>query len=439
MKKVILVSLDALAGGEYELIRQLPGFSKLLARGACCPQEESVYPTLTYPCHASMVTGCTPGVHGIVNNHAFHPGARIPHWNFYATRLKKPALWDYANRAGKKTLSMSWPVSAGGAIRWSMPEMTPAKPKIWNADSFLKQLWVFAKYGTPLFAIRTLLGRRGLPKAWFLGRQPQLDECMLAAFLQALERYPFDIALLHVYGMDDAKHQHGTDSPQAHAFLKKSDAFVEKLLEYADAQREKGNSVLLLITGDHSQRNAHSMIHGNFLLEQMGLCKVENGKLVSWKACVDSGDGMAYVYLNHIQEGQEKAQLLARIRERFLSHPGVAAVLEPEEFIPLGCDPAAALVLEGADGYGFAKGAPAPGNEPDGDGVSHDAPRALHGYLPSRGDYRTMLLACGDGVRHGTIPRMSIMDLLPTICKWMDIPLDEHVQGRVVEELFCEP
>ena len=107
MKKVILVSLDALAGGEYELIRQLPGFSKLLARGACCPQEESVYPTLTYPCHASMVTGCTPGVHGIVNNHAFHPGARIPHWNFYATRLKKPALWDYANRAGKKTLSMS--------------------------------------------------------------------------------------------------------------------------------------------------------------------------------------------------------------------------------------------------------------------------------------------------------------------------------------------
>ena len=96
----------------------------------------------------------------------------------------------------------------------------------------------------------------------------------------------------------------------------------------------------------------------------MGLCKVENGKLVSWKACVDSGDGMAYVYLNHIQEGQEKAQLLARIRERFLAHPGVAAVLEPEEFIPLGCDPAAALVLEGADGYGFAKGAPAPGNEP---------------------------------------------------------------------------
>ena len=130
MKKVILVSLDALAGGEYELIRQLPGFSKLLARGACCPQEESVYPTLTYPCHASMVTGCTPGVHGIVNNHAFHPGARIPHWNFYATRLKKPALWDYANRAGKKTLSMSWPVSAGGAIRWSMPEMTPAKPNM---------------------------------------------------------------------------------------------------------------------------------------------------------------------------------------------------------------------------------------------------------------------------------------------------------------------
>ena len=437
MKKVILVSLDALAGDEYELIRQLPGFSKLLARGAWCTEEESVYPTLTYPCHASMVTGCTPGVHGIVNNHAFDPGAEPPRWNFYATRLKKPALWDYANRAGKKTLAMSWPVSAGGAIRWAMPEMTPAKPKIWNGDSFIKQLGVFAKYGTPLFAIQNLLRRSGLPKAWFLGKQPDLDECMLASFLRALERYPFDIALLHVYGMDDAKHQHGAASAQAHAFLKRYDAFTQKLLEYADAQKEKGNSVLLLITGDHSQRNAHSMIHGNFLLEQMGLCRVENGRLASWKAYVDSGDGMAYVYLNRPQEEAERAQILARIRERFSAHPGIAAVMGPEEFIPLGCDPAAALVLEGADGYGFAKGVAGPRNGIDGNGVSRNSPRALHGYLPSRRDYRTMLLACGDGIRQGEIGRMSIMDLLPTICKWMEIPLNEEVQGRVVEEMFC--
>lgn len=438
MKKVVLVSLDALAGDEYELIRGLPGFSRLLARGAWCTQEQSVYPTLTYPCHASMMTGCTPGVHGVVNNHVFHPGAKLPRWNFYATRLKKPALWDYANRVGKKTLSMSWPVSAGGAIRWSMPEMTPAKPKIWNGDSFIRQLGVFAKYGTPWFAIKNLLCRGGLPKAWFLGRQPQLDECMLSAFLQALERYPFDIALLHVYGMDDAKHQHGVGSPQAHAFLKKYDAFVEKLLDYADAQHEKGNSVLLLITGDHSQRNAHSMIHGNLLLEQMGLCTVESGALTSWKAYVDSGDGMAYVYLNELADESEKARTLARIRERFRAHPGVAAVMEPEEFLPLGCDPAAALVLEGADGYGFAKGVAGSENGVDGDGVSHDAPRALHGYLPTREDYRTLLLACGDGVRQGSLPQMSIMDLLPTICKWMDIPLEEEVQGRVVKEMFCE-
>ena len=218
MKKVILVSLDALAGSEHELIRRLPGFSKLLARGACCPQEESVYPTLTYPCHASMVTGCTPGVHGIVNNHAFHPGARIPHWNFYATRLKKPALWDYANRAGKKTLSMSWPVSAGGAIRWSMPEMTPAKPKNMERRQLLQTAVGVCQIRNALFAIRTLFGPPRAAEGLVPGQAAAAGRTYAGGLLQALERYPFDIALLHVYGMDDAKHQHGTDSPQAHAF-----------------------------------------------------------------------------------------------------------------------------------------------------------------------------------------------------------------------------
>ena len=214
---------------------------------------------------------------------------------------------------------------------------------------------------------------------------------------------------------------------------------MEKLLEYADAQREKGNSVLLLITGDHSQRNAHSMIHGNSLLEQMGLCKVENGKLVSWKACVDSGDGMAYVYLNHIRDEQEKAQLLARIREgsspiRDRCRSGAGRIY------PSGLRPGR---RPGAGRARMVMGlprAPQPREtSPTATAFPMTRPAHCTATCPRAGDYRTMLLACGDGVRHGTIPRMSIMDLLPTICKWMDIPLDGQVQGRVVEELFCEP
>lgn len=439
MKKVILVSLDALAGSEYERIRKLPGFSKLLARGVCCAQEKSVYPTLTYPCHASMVTGCVPGVHGIVNNHRFCPGAALPKWNFYATALKKPALWDYANRVGKKTMAVSWPVSAGGAIRWSMPEMKPAKPKIWDADSFFKQLYVLARYGTPWFAVKNLLCRSGLPKVWFLGQQPQLDASMLSVFLRALERTPFDLALLHVYGMDDAKHQYGTDSAQAHAYLEIYDLFVEKLLRYADAQKEKGNSVLLVITGDHSQRPLHSMIHGDRILQQMGLCRTEGKTLVSWKAYVDSGDGMAYVYLNKELDGTEKTQVLDQIRQRFERHPGIAAVLEPETFIPLGADPAASLVLEGAEGFGFYKGITDADQQVDADGVSRAPLRALHGYLPFCKEYDTIFLACGEGIRQGMIPQMSILDILPTVCRWMEIPIDETIQGRVVEEAFERP
>ena len=65
-KRLIVVSLDALSSIDFDMFSKLPNFKKFIRHGACCRQVRSVYPSLTYPAHTSIVTGRTPAHHGIV-------------------------------------------------------------------------------------------------------------------------------------------------------------------------------------------------------------------------------------------------------------------------------------------------------------------------------------------------------------------------------------
>ena len=76
-KKILLVSLDALGDTDLEYVRTLPNFSKIMRAGAWCGRVNSVYPSLTFPSHASIATGCVPDSHGIVNNYMFLPFEKL--------------------------------------------------------------------------------------------------------------------------------------------------------------------------------------------------------------------------------------------------------------------------------------------------------------------------------------------------------------------------
>ena len=72
-KRLIVVSLDALSSIDFDMFSKLPNFKKFIRHAACCRQVRSVYPSLTYPAHTSIVTGRTPAHHGIVNNILLQP------------------------------------------------------------------------------------------------------------------------------------------------------------------------------------------------------------------------------------------------------------------------------------------------------------------------------------------------------------------------------
>lgn len=430
-KKLLLISLDALCESDLAYVKRLPNFRRLMEEGAWCGRETSVYPSLTFPCHASIATGCNPGSHGIVNNYLFLPFEKLHKWNFYASNLKRRAIWDYASEAGLKVLSMSLPVSAGADMAYSMPEMSPAKPKIWNMANFFRQLEVFRRYGTPGFAIRAFLSKKELPKAWFLGKQPQLDQAMMQCFEEAIRKEDFDIALLHIYGLDDAKHCVGTAGPQVEKYLRAYDRFIGRLIRYSEERTDE--NVTLVFTGDHGQKDVKYAIFGNMLLKKLGLASYDNDTLTDYKVYMDSCDGMAYLY----RENGVSDDVFEQALDAFRALPGVKQVLLPEEFTELGCDPEASAVLEAEDGYSFESG-----YEVRALGEEHctiiSEYKGLHGYDPEADGYHTMFFCYGNDVAAKEIDQMRIIDILPTVLKWYGIEPDQNMDGKAVEGIWKE-
>ena len=80
MKKRILVySVDAMVCEDVDALRRLPNFQKFLAGGCeVTGGMRTIYPSVTYPAHVSMMTGCYVGKHGVTSN--------------FSRRQKKPGI-----------------------------------------------------------------------------------------------------------------------------------------------------------------------------------------------------------------------------------------------------------------------------------------------------------------------------------------------------------
>ena len=67
-KYSIVISEDALVYEDLETLRTLPAFGSIWDQAAIIKRNRSIYPSITYPCHTTMRTGCYPNRHGVINN-----------------------------------------------------------------------------------------------------------------------------------------------------------------------------------------------------------------------------------------------------------------------------------------------------------------------------------------------------------------------------------
>lgn len=174
---LIVISFDCLSSLDLPMLSELPNFRQLLKDGSHCPSVDSIYPSLTYPCHTSIVTGNYPNRTGVINNTFLQPGHPSPDWYWHRRHVIGTTLYDEARDAGMTTAALLWPVTAQARIHFHMPEIFANRR--WHHQvvvslrngSFRYQLDMNRRFGRL---------RKGLS-------QPQLDDFVAASTIHTIK------------------------------------------------------------------------------------------------------------------------------------------------------------------------------------------------------------------------------------------------------------
>lgn len=409
--RLVLISMDAVFADDTDFLLSLPTLGKIAKDGVFCDNVQTIYPTLTYPIHTSLVTGCYPDRHGIAHNEPFQPEkpANLRKWHWDADEIQVDTLFTQAYKAGREVATILWP-STGHAkhIRFNFPEVL-ALP---GEHQALKVL----RYGSTGWLLKNELvyGRKRVST-----KQPHLDDYATLMAEKLIERHETspsisgkprhmpDVLAVHLVDCDAMRHQYGVFSEEAKEALVRLDKRVGTLYE---ALRLKGllkDTVFAIVT-DHGHQDAKGSLPLDAWLranqvparaQSLGLGAYIRIRKADYRLVLQVlQDNKERLHLRHVYTREELCAMHAR--------EDILLAVEPEESI---------VIVDEED------------QEPH---------LATHGFGIDHPGAKTLLWLHGPQFQQGfRLPSCQLVDIAPTLASACGLTLDQ-AQGRVLEEVF---
>ncbi len=424
---LIVLSEDALVREDLDYLENCPNYARFAKNAARIDKLRTIYPTVTYPVHTPISTGCYADRHGITTNGLFLPGVLDLPWHWFASDVKVPTIFDAAKSAGLTTAAVVWPVTG------NHPAIDYLVDEYWSQYEGDDLRDVFRRSGTKPEVFDAVVEPNLHLLRGHERQHPFADDFVMAVAVDIIRKYKPDMLFIHPAQIDAFRHRYGLFNEQVNRSLDEADKHLGLL---TDALEEIGalESANIVLMSDHGQINSNRSIALNVLLAEMGYITADaKGNLVDWQVYVSSGGMSAQVHI-------KKPELVPEI-EKLLRHweyegiYGIKKVFTKQEAIEqyhLGGD--FDFVLE-TDGFtAFSESWTRPLVKPL-DVTDWRYGRATHGYLPDLGPQPT-LVAAWPAFRPGAVvERREIVDTAPTFAKILGIELPD-IDGRTVEEIL---
>jgi predicted AlkP superfamily pyrophosphatase or phosphodiesterase len=390
--KVVLISLDGLRPEFYLDSRwPAPCLQSLARQGACAREVYSVFPSITYANHTSLVTGVSPSCHGIDCNVDFSwETGPTPGWNWEARRIQSPTLWELARRRKISTAAFSWPVSVGARVDYLIPE-------------------IFSVPGANEGTTEELLRRTSTPGLLNeIQQQSELpfpltfaewDRWLPSAVGYTWRTYHPQLSLIHMLNLDWTQHRYGPDSQETRQAVAQLDSCLQKIVDQIDWQ-----DTTLMVVGDHGFLGVETVLAPNRLFYDRGWIQVENGAIKSWKVYARSNGGSAAVYCKDLE-------LLPQV-DRLLRQYGSGrwTVLDRDELDRRRTFPRASLAISVSPGLALGQSVEGPFE------VATERPLGQHGHLPEL--LPTGWIVVGTGIQAGfDLGARSLLEVAPSVGK----------------------
>ncbi len=412
---VLLISIDGLRPGDIldadARMLKIPNLRAFVRDGAHARGVVGVLPTVTYPSHATLITGVSPARHGIVSNTTFDPtNFNQGGWYWYAEDIKVRTLWDAARAKGLTTGNVHWPVSVGAkSITWNLPQ-------IWRTGHPDDEKLIRALATPGLLApMEAKLGvyARGIDE------DIEGDETRGRFAVELLTTKRPDFTTVYLTAYDHYQHGFGPGAPEAHAVIERIDAVVGRLLTAARTARP---DMTIAIVSDHGfdATTTEANLYRPFI--DAGLIRLgTDGKIATWLAVPWNSGGSVAVVLARPDDVELRAKVRLLLDKLRREPDGfIASVIESDAIVAAGGNPQAQFYVDLKPGFlaGGFDGAAA--------GVTRPAKyRGMHGYFPASLAMRSTFLISGPGITAGLdLGEIDMRSIAPTLAKVLNVALD---------------
>jgi predicted AlkP superfamily pyrophosphatase or phosphodiesterase len=429
---VILVSIDGLAAYNFDdPLADVPTLRWMAANGARAESMQTVFPSVTWPTHTTLVTGVSPGRHGVLANGYFDrtQGKKIPLLPdplFDKEEIVKvPTIYDVAQRAGLKTSGVNWPASRNARhLNWQVPDVGDQA--------------IYEKASTPSLVAE--LKAKGVPlekqgewaKAGNVGK-PMRDWMYTRIAEHILQTHRPNLLVIHFVTVDSFAHNHGGRSPEVRWAANDTDRRVRELIDTVKAAG-LADRTTFFVTADHGFADYNKNINVNVLLRSKGLLTTAGNNIVESKArfLAEGGAGMIYV-----TDAAERERIIADLVPALKATEGIEAVIPSRDFASIGhvspeVDPHEPdIFVAAAAGYSFAEN-PASKDLITTTGVT----KGTHGHHFNNRLLDATFIAWGAAIKPGAkLPRIRNVDIAPTMAAVLGVKMDD-VEGRVLKEIL---
>jgi predicted AlkP superfamily pyrophosphatase or phosphodiesterase len=375
-RTVVMISLDG-ARPDYFSKSKTPHIDEMAQRGWSAPLRP-IFPTITFPNHASLATGCTAEQHGIMSN-SFEDSQR-GHFDMSSESewMQCEPIWVTAERSGIKTAIALWPMSWTPWHGTRASSYFPANPKT-RGD-----------------AMRT-------------SAKARLDQ--IIAWLKLPEGERPRLILSWLGEIDHAGHRHGPKSKEVQDAVQKYDVLIGQFLQ--ELQRIPiANSVDVLIVSDHGMSVTEKYISLEYLTHQLAT------EGLAPSALEHSGP-LALIYFGKATQAAQSQKILSQIGKKFEVFEVYTPKTLPPEWHFRNLRSGQIILMAHANTVFTQRG--------KGDTLlytpKNDNDRGNHGYPPDNPDMQAVLFAEGPDFPHSDSPaQFKTTDVAPLIKHILSLP-----------------
>ena len=405
-KHVIFVTIDGLRPDFYlDSEWHTPNLRALMKDGAYAKGVNSVFPSMTYPSHTTIVTGVQPAKHGIFYNNMFTPdGAQQqPYWQDSSIHVK--TIWKAAKEKGMTVASLYWPVSANAPVDYNIPDIGSLGDEVREQYSLPQGFYAEVK--------KEVFG--GVDK---IDAGKNQNVAKIAAYV--IQNSKPGLMTIHLFSVDHAEHVTGRQGADVQEAVADADEAVGIII---DALKTAGiwENTVLFIGGDHGFYDVKKTVSPNVWLKEAGM--MNDLKSGDWKAQFNTSGGSAYLYLKDPSDMATVTKVKALLNVQPDSVKQYYRIISKEQLTKGGFNPNVAFAITGEHDAAFSSAS-------TGEALN-GGKGGTHGHFPDTKNIRTGLVAHGPGIRKGAvIDEMNLRDMTPVMVKLLGLSFPQ-VDGKI--------